>query len=162
MKQEQKESLEWAVRFIVLGVFCLLYAIAGSGDFWGGQLWLRRWLAPFILCAAGAILSKGDWRSFAFYPIMAASLCLPYGADVLWQKIGLRALCGFAAGISFNLYNFYNYRIVSALTGVLFAFWGSIIFGVFNPWPNAIIEQALIGACYAMTYIFSVRPRSVK
>jgi hypothetical protein len=157
MSDEKKQLIDFLIRCMVLIVFCALYAIGGSGDFWGGQLWIRRWLAPFIICAFGAVITRGDWRSYAFYPFMAGALCLPYGADVLWLKICLRALFGLTAGLTFNSYNFLTHRVSLFIFGVLIAILGSIILGVWNPVPNAIIEQGLIALCISLTYVFSVR-----
>lgn len=157
MKTEQKQLLGFLGRLAILGGFCAFYAAGGSQDFWGGQLWIRRWLATFLLCVWGAIVTRGDWRSWAFFPAIAGALTLPYGADALWIKILLRGSCGLAAGVSFNFYNFFNKRLSLAIFGIILSIVGSIFFGAFNPWSNAIIEQGLIALCYALPYVFSVQ-----
>jgi hypothetical protein len=80
MKPEQKQTLLFVVRGLGLLAFATLYAIGGSGDFWGGSLSVRRWLAPAILALCGFGVTF-DWRMLAAYPLMGAALTLPYGAD---------------------------------------------------------------------------------
>lgn len=160
MKDEQKQLLGFLGRCAVLVGFCALYAMAGSEDFWGGQLWIRRWLATFLLCVWGAIITRGDWRSWAFFPLMAGALTMPYGADALWIKVLLRSVDGLLYGLAFNAYNFFSYRINTGVFGVFLSMAASILFGAFNPWPNAIYEQGLIALCVSLTYIFSVRRKT--
>lgn len=160
MKEEIKQFLFYILAVAVLIIFSSLYAIGGSGDFWGGQLWIRRWLAPFIVCVYGAIVTRGDWKSYAFYPLICGSLCLPYGADTLLVKIILRGIFGLSVGLAFNLYNFLNDRSAIGIFGVLLAISGSIVLGVFNPMPNAIVEQGFIAILLSATYILSVRKRT--
>lgn len=159
MKIEQKQLLGFLGKCAILIIFAALYAIGGSGDFWGGQKWIRRFLAPAILCLYGVIVSRGDWRSYAFYPLMAGALTLPYGADAFWMKFLLRGVDGIAYGVAFNLYNYFNYRFIVAIYGCILTVAASIVFGVFNPWPNPIIEQGLIGICICLTYVFNVRKK---
>ena len=159
MKIEQKQLVGFIGRGIIVLAFSSLYAIGGSGDFWDGQLWIRRWLATFLLCAWGFWLSR-DWRSAIFFPLMAGAMTLPYGEDVLIWKILWRGLFGFAAGCAFNLNNVFSVkRSELAIFGVILATMGSITFGAFNPFQDAMIEQGAIGICICLTYVLGIKSK---
>jgi hypothetical protein len=158
VKKEQKQLLFFVIRALGLLAFASLYAIGGSGDFWGGELWIRRWLAPFLLAGVGFGVSL-DWRMLAAYPVMGAALTLPYGADVEWQKWLLRGLFGLACGIAFNIPNFLNKRWVLAGYGIALGVTASILLGVFNLTPDAVIEQGCIGLLLGFTYIFGAKKK---
>lgn len=143
---------------LVLTVFAGLYAAGGSADFWGGQLWIRRWLATFLL-SMGMFWWTRDWKYAAAFPFIAGALTIPYGADVLWAKVGLRALYGWAAGMAFNLPNFANGRWMLAGFGGALAMATSVVLGVFNPTPNAIEEQFAIAFMFGFTYMLGVQPK---
>lgn len=152
MKKEQKQLLIFLAQMSILVVFACLYSIGGSEDFWGGQKWVRRWLATAILSGAAFAISK-DWRHLAVYPLISAALTIPYGADNLWEKIGLRALFGVACAFAYNLVNILRGEWRLALFGATLCTWASIYLGVFNPTPNAIIEQGAIAMMVGFTYI---------
>lgn len=156
MRTEQKQSVLFLVRSFGLVVFASLYAIGGSGDFFGGELWLRRWLAPAVL-AAVAFLVSWDWRMLAAYPLMGLALTLPYGADETWQKWLLRGLFGLSCALAYNIPNLLNRRWVLSGFGAVLAVVASVILGVYNPMPDAIIEQGCIGLLIGFTYIFGAK-----
>lgn len=158
MKLEQKQLIGFIGRCAVLIVFSSLYAIGGSGDFFGGELWIRRWLAPAFLCAWAAIVAR-DWRPLVLFPLMGLSLTLPYGADQLWQKIFLRGGFGLAAGLAFSSYNIWCKRFSLVVLGVIISVCGSIALGVWNQTPNPMIEQGAIGAAISFAFIFGVRKK---
>lgn len=152
MKKEQKQLMIFLVQMFVLLAFAALYAIGGSEDFWGGQKWLRRWLAPAVLTVGALILAR-DWRYLMSYPLMAGALCLPYGADGMWEKIGLRAVFGLACALAYNMVNVLRGYITLSIFGAVLCVWASVLLGVFNPTPNAIIEQGTIAMFIGFTYI---------
>lgn len=156
MKEEQKNLWGFVGRCAVLIAFSSLYSLSGSCDFWGGQLWIRRWLAPALLCIWGAIVAR-DWRPLVCFPFMGASLTLPYGADNFWIKILLRTLFGTATGATFNTYNIWCKNYPMALLGIFITFWGSVILGVWNPTANPIQEQGLIGLLIATSFVFGIK-----
>lgn len=158
MKIEQKQLIIFLIKVLGLAVFSSLYAIGGSGDFWGGQLWIRRWLAPALLSGVAFGISL-DWRALAAYPLMCGALTLPYGADVTWQKILLRYAFGLACGIAYNMPNLLNKRWLMAGYGFALAMSASVLLGVWNPSANAIEEQACIAILIGFTYIFGMKKK---
>ena len=85
------------------------------------------------------------------YPLMAGSLCLGYGSDTLWMKLLKRGLYGVLNGISSAFTNIITasfndkkawfiaiFQIVLVLAAV-------VVFGVWNPFYSARIEETVIG-----------------
>lgn len=145
MKTEQWQLIEILEVVLVCVVFSSLWAIAGSADFWGGQKWLRRFLAPSTFTLWAFFRSGRDWRYFIQMPLMMGSLTLPYGADTLGMKWLLRSICGLAYGVSFSLTNMLNKRFLVSGFQVFLAISISIVAGVYNPFANAMREQFIIG-----------------
>jgi hypothetical protein len=156
MKLEKKQLIMFLIRAIGLIAFASLYAIGGSGDFFGGSLSIRRWLAPAILAAVGFGVSL-DWRMLAAYPLMGLALTLPYGADGTWEKVLLRAFFGLACGLAYNLPNLLHKRWILSGFGFALAILASVVLGVYNPMPDAILEQAGIALLIGFTFIFGAR-----
>lgn len=152
MKIEQKQLAVFMLKIFILAVFAAMYAAGGSQDFWGGQLWIRRWMATCLLSLVVCELTK-DWKYLLAFPLMAGAMTLPYGADLTMQKILLRAVFGITCGLAFNVPNLLNKRWILAVYGIAISGMTSIILGVFNPTPNAIEEQASIAIAFGFTYI---------
>ena len=129
---------------IICVVFASCWAIGGSGDFWDGQKWIRRFLGPGILCIWAFWRSGWNWRFLVQMPLMMGASTLPYGADDLGTKWLLRGLFGVANGVGANVANIFSGRwLISGFSFVLIIA-TSIAFGVYNPLP-AMWEQFVIG-----------------
>lgn len=149
MKTEQKQTLFFLEAVLVACVFGALYAIGGSEDFFNGQKWIRRFLAP-ALFGLWAFLRSFDWRSLVGIPLIMGGLCLPYGADSFIEKTGLRLLYGSAVGLGFSLYALLNKYFKFFLIQIFICAFVSWLLGVFNPFPkDAIAEQGAIGFTFA-------------
>lgn len=148
MKIEQRQALHVVIKFLIVLVFAFLYMAGGSGDF-GGLKWLRRFLAPAILCLSMFAYSR-DWRCLVQMPLMMGALCLPYGADTTSAKIFLRGIFGLANGTASATVCFLRRSWLIAGMQVLVVTTASIVLGAFNPTPNAMTEQFWIGAVIAL------------
>ena len=121
-----------------------------------GFLYLRRFVAPGILCAGMFYFSR-DWRSLVQLPIMMFSLAIGYGGDALWEKIGKRALFGVANGTSSSIYNILKKNWLLVGFQVVFIIAALVTFGVWNPFPSARVEELIIGLFIASVPMFSVK-----
>lgn len=157
MKTEQKQLVKIIEPLLVCSIFAAMYAVGGSGDFWGGQKWIRRFLAPALFCLWAFIRSGFDWRYFVQIPFMFGALCLPYGADSTTLKIILRGVFGLANGVSTSICNIWRKRwsLVALQLTIVTAV--SIGLGVFNDTPNAMVEQFLIGFIIILMPSFTLR-----
>lgn len=144
MKREQKQLLNFLEVMVVCLIFASLYAIGGSEDF-GGQKWVRRFLAPGLF-GIWAFWRSGDWRTIVQTPLMMGALTLPYGADIFLQKVWLRSLFGITNAIGSSFYAFFNGRFALVVIHILLNITASVGFGVWNPFiGDAMKEQAAIG-----------------
>ena len=155
---ERKQSLVILEAFAVSGVFAFLYMIAGSGEFFDGAKWIRRFLAPSLFCLWAFWRSGWNWHYLAQAPLMMISLCLPYGADDTFWKVILRGFFGLANGGSSGLTLILQKRLGLAIAHICMVTASSIYLGAFNPLPNAMVEMFLIGLIIilipSMTLIF--------
>ena len=141
--------------FVVCGIFGALWAVGGSGDFWDGQKWIRRFLGPGLLCLWAFIRSGLNWRYLVQMPVMMAASTLPYGADDTLTKWLMRGLFGAANGLGANVANLWMKRwLISGFSFVLIV-GSSIAFGVYNPLP-AMAEQFLIGVFISFFVVISI------
>ena len=140
----------------VCAIFAALWAIGGSGDFWGGQKWIRRFLGPGLLCLWAFVRSGLDWRYLVQMPLMMGASTLPYGADDLGTKWLLRGVFGVANGIGANVANLLLKRWLVSAFSFVFIIATSIVFGVYNPLP-AMAEQFVIGFSIAFFVTISVK-----
>lgn len=159
MKIEQKQLLGFLARLGLVVMFASLYAIGGSGDFWGGQKWIRRFLAPGLLCGGGFAISL-NWRSVVFMPLMMGALTLPYGAEKVVVKFFLRFMDGSAYALAYNGFNLWTKQWLIAGFGITATIAASVIFGVWNPFANPMLEQGFIGTMIALPYVMGLKRRS--
>jgi len=150
---EKKLQIRLILKLLVVVIFASLYA-------WGGMemKWLRRFLAPAILCLSAFGFSK-DWRYLVQMPCMFITLSLGYGGDNLWYKILRRGIFGFANGVSSSVVNIW--KKVWLVVGFQIALLTSayIVFGVWNPLPSARAEETLLGALVALLTMMSVKDK---
>jgi hypothetical protein len=159
LKTEHRQQLENILRWFLVGVFGYLYSQGGMEG--GGGLWIRRYLAPFILAGGCYYLSR-DWLYLVCAPLQMATLTIGYGADVLWAKILKRGIWGLLNGISFSLpvivKAFYNSHLWSAFSfHMIISVTGSILLGVWNPLSSARAEEFTIGCLLAFIPVFCAR-----
>lgn len=160
MKAEQKQFYVVLETIVVCIIFAGLYAIAGSQDFWGGQKWLRRFLAPGLFCLWAFFRSGFDWRYLIQMGPMMGGLTLPYGADSLGMKWFLRGICGLVYGTSSSIVNFWHKRFLMGIYQIILAASMSIIAGVYNPFSDAMKEQFVIGLFIVLLPAFTVVNRN--
>lgn len=156
MNDERKQQLLVLVRCVFVIGFGILFS-------WGGieNKWLRRFIAPSEL-SLGMFLFSRDWRVFLQTPLMMITLSLGYGSDVFWIKVTKRLIWGVSNGISSS-----GHSILTALDNShlwvlvvlqnIFVISSVVILGVFNPLPNARIEEFSIGCLIALLPMMSVR-----
>lgn len=144
---------------LICVVFASMYAIGGSGDFFGGQKWIRRFLAPSMFSAWAFLRGGGDWRYLVQMPLMMGALCLPYGADNLWGKIFLRGIFGAANGAASSVVNAWSKNWTLAIMHLVIVVTVRIGAGVWNQFPNAMAEQFVIGLVIILIPALSVRPK---
>lgn len=136
------------IKLLIAGIFAVLYSLGGME-----HKWLRRFLAPFILCGGTFYFSK-DWRSLISFPVMCLSLSLGYGADETITKIIKRGVFGLANGISTSLLNIIRKKYAWALFQVILLVSAYIIFGVWGL-VDARTEELFLGFLVAFLFIMS-------
>ena len=148
---EKRKQLEAFGRLLLVCICAGLYA-------WGGMenKWLRRFLAPG-LCAGGCFALTLDWRYFVQMPLMMASLSLGYAGDSVFGKVVKRAVFGFANGISGSVSDLWNKRFLISAFWTVFLTTAFIVIGVWNPLPNARIEELFLGVLVFIKPIMSAR-----
>ena len=155
MKTEQKQLL-WIIEpLIVCVIFAALYAVGGSGDFWGGQKWIRRFLAPALFSLWAFLRSGFDWRYLVQMPFMLGALTLPYGADNTIIKILLRGVFGLANGTATSIRNAWHQKWAIVIGHILLVTVVSVSLGVWNQTENAMAEQFLIGLSIVLIPAFT-------
>ena len=136
----------------------VLYMVGGTnmGGSFGGQKWLRRYIATFILAAAAngiaIALSVWSWQLILMWPCLIGGFSLGYGGDSTAEKAIKRAV--FAAGALSACMVGVWYAGFTGAAWLVFGIAGaiaatSVLLGVFNPFNNAPLEQYLI--CQVLT-----------
>jgi len=139
MDTEKKLQLRIFLKLLVIIVFAGLYA-------WGGleYKWLRRFLAPAVLCGAMFGFTK-NWKTLIQFPFMVVSLSMGYGAESLWDRILRRGLFGLSNGASSSVYNILNKKWLLVGIQVVLLVGLYIAVGVWNPFPSARAEESFLG-----------------
>jgi len=150
---ERKQVVNAIIKVWIAFIFALLYCLAGSEEF-GGLKWLRRFVAPTILCGGIFYFSK-DWRALVSLPVMFLSLSLGYGSDIELWKVIKRGIYGLANGISSSGKNILNKKWLLAGFQVALLISAYICFGVWNPFPDARVEEFFLGFLIAFIPIMS-------
>jgi len=147
---EKKQQFIALGKILVAVVFAFLYS-------WGGMehKWIRRFVAPTILTLSMFGFSR-NWKVFIQLPFMFASLSIGYGGAELMQKIIRRGLYGLANGITSSGYNLIRKKWLLAGFQAILLISAYIVFGVFNPLPNARVEEMVLGFLIAFIPIMSV------
>lgn len=158
MKTEQKQLLFVLEKALVCVIFASLYTMGGSGDF-GGYKWLRRFLAPGLYCL-WAFLRSFDWRYLASMPLMMGALTLPYGAEETGLKIWLRGVFGSANATATSIPQLLHKQFILPLMHLIIVMTASIGGGVFNQFPNAMVEQFIIGLAIILIPAMAVKRSS--
>ena len=151
MNDEKKTMLKVFLKIIVVLIFAGLYC-------WGGveNKWLRRFVAPAILCLSAFAFSR-DWRYLVQMPLMFITLSLGYGADSVWAKILKRAIYGITNGATSSTAKLFKKEWLIAGFQIVLIPAAFIAFGVFNPLPSARAEEALLGALIALVPMIAVK-----
>ena len=147
---EKKQQFIALVKILIAVAFALLYSMGGMGE-----KWMRRFIAPTLLTLSIFAFSR-NWRVFIQLPLMFITLSMGYGADGLWDKILRRGLFGFANGISSSFYLLRQEKWRLSDYHVVLLTSAYIVFGVWNPFPNARVEEMVLGFLIAFIPIMSV------
>lgn len=156
MKEEHKKFWKVASKLLIIVIFALLYSAGGTADM-GGK-WLRRFVAPFILCMAMWGYSR-DWKALIQMPFMIIGLSFGYGATNLWGKILRRTIYGIANGSFCSVYNAIRKRWLLVWTQVGLVISMCIIFGVWNP-ISARAEETFLGVMIALIPILGAERKT--
>lgn len=151
---EKKIQLKVIAKLLIAVVFAGLYG-------WGGMeyKWLRRFVAPAVLCLSMFCYSR-DWRCLIQMPAMMITLSLGYGADALWGKIFRRLIFGVANGTSSSVVNAWHKRWLLVGFQIALITTAYIIFGVWNPLPTARAEETLLGIFIALIPLLSIKDKA--
>ncbi len=139
MKTEKRKQIDVFIKLLIIFVCAGLYA-------WGGMeyKWLRRFLAPSI-CGITMFYFSRDWLSLFTAPLIGIASSIGYGATEFWMKVFKRAYVGLAFGVGASFYSILrkNWIIVGfTFVMILSAY---ILFGVWNPFPDARHEETILG-----------------
>ena len=153
--REKKTQIKVILKLIIVIIFASLYS-------WGGMemKWLRRFLAPAILCLSAYGFSR-DWRYLVQMPFMFLSLSIGYGGENLWVKVAKRFIYGLTNGFTCSIRSIWiaakENKKLWWVVGfqVLLLTSGYTIFGVINPLPSARAEEAFLGALIALLVMMS-------
>jgi len=154
---ERSQVRDFMIKLGICAVFAFLYSIGGSGDF-GGIKALRRILAPAVL-GGGMFYFSRDWRCLPGIPLLMAALTLPYGSETVGLAVLLRGVFGSACGVACGLYDALSKRWLLFGFQVALLVSAYISFGVFNPFPNARIEEGVLGFLVPFVPLMSARKR---
>lgn len=157
MTEEQKNFRDVLIKLLFVIAFAVLYSLGGA-DFGPGK-WIRRFVAPFVLVTGMTIYSR-DWKTIFQFPLMIGPLCLGYGSDVLWIKILKRALYGLLNGAASSFNDLINKRFLIAIFQSVLVLSSVTILGVWNPLPNARVEEFVIAFLIAFFPIMSSRVKT--
>lgn len=154
INSEQKTQLLVIYRLILAVIFGILYAYGGMSG-----TWIRRFLAPSVLCV-GLCIPSFDWRILVQAPLMMLTLCLGYGGDDLWVKILRRGIFGLANGASSSAYNILRGVVLLVGIQVIMLTVLYIIVGVWNPFPSARAEETFLGTMIALLPALSIKDKT--
>lgn len=143
--------------FALCLVFASLWAVGGSEDFFGGQKWIRRFLAPAVFSLWAFLRSGFNWHYLIQMPFMMGASTLPYGADSLTMKWFLRGLFGIVNGSAASVVNIWRKRLDLSIFSIILSITCNIYFGVYNPFSNAMTEQFLIGLIIILIPAFTIK-----
>lgn len=145
---ERNQLRDVCFRFLLVFIFAGLYSLGGMED--GGGKWIRRFLAPTILCGGMFYFSR-DWRCFVQMPFMMGALTLGYGGtDNEILKILKRGLFGFANGLASSVRTIWNKNFILSGLQLAVVMAGSIVLGVYNPIGDARTEEFAIGVLISL------------
>lgn len=152
---EYKTQFETFSKVIVVILFALLYALGGIE-----HKWLRRYCAP-ILLQVFVLAYTQDPKYLIQFPFQVLSLSLGYGADALILKLSRRAIFGLANTATFfpMIREWDRNAVILLLTFAAMVTGGHVVFGAFNPWPNARTEEFVLGLFIALTPVMSAKKR---
>ena len=149
-----EKKLFWKVTLsiLVVAVCATLYAYGGME-----HKYLRRFIAPAV-CVAYMFAVTKDPRVFVNLTMMG-SLCLGYGGVGLVEKIIRRGLFGIANGITSSGFNIFRkfWDIVIIQVSVLIIFY--ILYGVWNPFGSARVEEVILGINYYLIPILTIHKK---
>ncbi len=142
-------------KIVWLAGYATLYGFGGIKGKWKRRFVGSAFLT-FGVCASAYASGLFSWWLLLFFPLLATSLSMGYGADDPIEKIKRRSLVGLALGLSAL-----PIAIVSQMWGLFIAhmilsFVASVSLGVFNYSRSARDEETLIAAFSGILPLFMV------
>lgn len=156
MNAEKNEQI------LIIGKLLLIVACA-SLYAWGGMemKFLRRFIAPTLAGAGAFFLSGMRPLELLKAPLLGIASSIGYGADTLLLSIGKRFYVGAAFGICSGVTSFFQQNWVLATWCVGSCIAAFIIFGSFNPFGSARIEETFLGLIIYANAILPVKRKEV-
>lgn len=143
MTNEQKEQIYVIIKCLVVVLCAGLYAFGGME-----ATWIRRYLMPVVFTAFCLAWNKSSKHIFIL-PLLILTLCLGYGADVLWLKILKRSIYGLANAVSFGMFMLLKQQWITYVYHIFLVVSACVVFGVWNP-LTARAEETLLGLCIVL------------
>lgn len=144
------------IKLVLISLCALLYCLGGAEFGWGK--WLRRIVMPLVMGGSIFWFSR-DWKSLLIMPITGIGLCLGYGSDIVWIKVIKRIYCGLVLGVGSSTSDWLNKRFIWATLQTSLVTLAMVILGVFNPLPDARLEELAIGFSIAFLPILNAHPK---
>jgi hypothetical protein len=138
-------TLQWimVLKLLTLVLYASLYAFGGMRG-----KWKRRWIAPFVLTVGICLLSLWSgtfsWWFVGYFPLLAISLSLGYGASEFWLKMFKRSYVGLALACAALPIAIGTGAWGLLALHALFCVATSVALGVFNITSSARAEETTI------------------
>jgi hypothetical protein len=136
--------LVWVAKITLVVICAILYRLGGQYN-----KAIRRFLMPVIyfLGVWGISVWLGVFNPWMFIslPLFIGALSMGYGADDFWKKVQRRLIYGVCLSLSFLPFGFIFGGWIIYVFHCILCISGCIVFGVANPFKNAVTEEALLG-----------------
>lgn len=159
MIDEKSQFRDVIIKAILVLICATLYCLGGAEFGWGK--WLRRIMMPLVL-GGGMFWFSRDWRCLISMPLVGIGTSLGYGADDHFLKVLKRFYCGFVLGAGSSAGDWLNKRFLIAILQTVAVTGSMILLGVYNPLPDARVEEFVIGGLICFFPLMSARKRNIK
>ena len=152
---EKSQTRDVLIKVLIIVICATLYCIGGAEL--GPGKWLRRFAMPIVM-AGGMFWFSRDWKSLLTAPLVGIGASMGYGGTYEeWLKIIKRLYCGLALGIGSSFCDLLNKRFLMTGFQTILVMASMVVLGVYNPLPNARVEEFCIGALIVFLPIMSAR-----
>jgi hypothetical protein len=149
---EWSQLKKGAIKLVCVGICGFLYSLGGMEG--GGGIWIRRYLMPAVFTGTLFFFSK-SWKSLITLPLFIITLSLGYGADNVAIKILKRFIYGLTNGATSSTFNLTKKQWLLAGVQIICMIILYVAMGVWNPLPNARIEELVLGSALVFLPIMS-------